>query len=1353
MKKKYSKGCSRYLSCFLFVSFLCLALSENALAQFATRHYIAPAPWQFTSDANQLVLTTEPTGAGGISQATVSVRKSDGTLITTLSVSSTEPTLYRFDNLPLTAEMMRNLPNTKYTDRGLIIESTRPVSVNLRNIMSDQVPGEMENYEDNYIKGNSSFLSFGSEAPGSAFRLGYYRENWEGLNHQFGTIEQNKPVFSVMALYNNTQVALDGAALVTLNAGEGYLFFADMGALLTADKSVVANAGAWRDAPGGCGDGVVSPVAPNRVLGTDYIVVRGKGDATTSETIRSEQTTVIASEPGTSVTVVNYDEDGSQIGTATTMLANAGDHYTFFHGDGESPYSSSIISATNPVIVYTGTAQGCEVDMSTVTPIGGCAGSNYLQTSKYIGYHSVDLPYFSYILIQSPTDIVYLNDVDIESHGIGSRIAIGGTGNYLYRFENDQVGAPQTLTLRSDSRMTVSMVQQGGGFSMSSFISSFNESMSPPQVDDAGDCVATLIAPDEGLEPYQWYFNGVAIPGANARTYLATETGDYSVSGTRECGVTQISEDIYVDVCAHADLAITKTSELSEVREGVEFDFEITVINNGPETATNVDVIDSLPSGLDFVSATGGGTYTAADHVVRWTIPTMDNGSSATFTVRVLASDVGSFSNIAEAVSPDVTDPNIDNNIDSVIFAIYTVDIEAIDNVSAILINGRTGMENVLNVLDNDTVRNVVADIANVTLARLDDPTGSPLVLSEDGSVSVLPNTPSGTYTLQYRICDRETLDENGEGVYCDDAMVTIHVFIPPIGEDDTAQTVKEQPVDIPVLDNDEEGDSPLNPSSVEIVTPPQNGTAEPQPDGTIRYTPDPDFIGEDTFTYIVRNGGGYPTEETTVTVTVVEPPTANDDEETTKQSVPVVIDVLENDEPGHSPIDPSTVSLIDPITGDPVKEVAIPNEGTYIVNDDGTVTFTPDPLFTGESTVDYIVEDEDGVPSNPATIRVVVEPTQPEAVDDEVETIKGQPIDVPVLDNDVPDNSPLDPESIEIVAAPQNGTAVPQPDGTIRYTPDPDFVGEDTFTYQVKDENGNVTNEATVTVTVVPPPTANDDRATTKQPVPVTINVLENDEPGHSALDPTTVSLIDPVTGDQVKEVTIPGEGVYEVNVDGTVTFTPEPLFLGESTVDYIVEDLDGATSNPATITVVVAPTQPEAINDEAETGLNQPVDVPVLNNDIPDDSPLDLGSIEIVDAPRNGIAVPQPDGTIRYMPNPGFFGEDTFTYRVRDENGNFTNEATVTITVIEDPLHIPNVFTPNGDGYNDYFVIRGMERYDRVDLLIVNRWGNEVYKNADYKNNWDGNGLNEGTYFYKIYLYSGQNRSEYKGYVLIKR
>ena len=178
-----------------------------------------------------------------------------------------------------------------------------------------------------------------------------------------------------------------------------------------------------------------------------------------------------------------------------------------------------------------------------------------------------------------------------------------------------------------------------------------------------------------------------------------------------------------------------------------------------------------------------------------------------------------------------------------------------------------------------------------------------------------------------------------------------------------------------------------------------------------------------------------------------------------------------------------------------------------------------------------------------------------------------------------------------------------------------------------------------------------------------------------------------------------------------------------------------------------------PQAVDDETETMSGSPVDINVLANDQATTWPIDVTSVEIVNAPQNGTVTVNTDGTVTYVSDKGYIGTDRFTYNVRDEKGNVSNVANVNIRVIPNPLFIPNVFTPNGDGKNDQFEIVGIEGYDRVELYVFNRWGNEVYNSPNYNNNWDGQNLNEGTYYYLIKLIKDNNVETQKGWVLIKR
>lgn len=102
-----------------------------------------------------------------------------------------------------------------------------------------------------------------------------------------------------------------------------------------------------------------------------------------------------------------------------------------------------------------------------------------------------------------------------------------------------------------------------------------------------------------------------------------------------------------------------------------------------------------------------------------------------------------------------------------------------------------------------------------------------------------------------------------------------------------------------------------------------------------------------------------------------------------------------------------------------------------------------------------------------------------------------------------------------------------------------------------------------------------------------------------------------------------------------------------------------------------------------------------------------------------------------------------------------NLANNTSTDTKKIIGNIKTPNVITPNGDGKNDVFKIDGIELYRENTLSIFNRWGNEVFRSAGgYKNNWDGNGLSEGTYYYVLKLVSKEGvDSSVTGWITLLR
>jgi CshA-type fibril repeat protein len=525
--------------------------------------------------------------------------------------------------------------------------------------------------------------------------------------------------------------------------------------------------------------------------------------------------------------------------------------------------------------------------------------------------------------------------------------------------------------------------------------------------------------------------------------------------------------------------------------------------------------------------------------------------------------------------------------------------------------------------IDGDTLTVDSATAANGSVA-----------INPDGTVTYTPNSNfNGVDTITYTITDG-----NG-GSSSATATITVNaVNDNPNTTDDSATVAEDSSVTIDVLSNDTdvEGD----PITVTAATA-TNGSVTINPDGTLNYTPNPDFNGVDTISYTVDDGNGG-TTTATVTVTVSaenDAPVANNDAGTTDEDTPITLDVLAND----TDIDGDDLTV----------DSATASNGNVSINPDGSITYTPNANFNGIDTITYTITDGNGGTST-ATVSVTVNAVNdaPVVNDDTITTDEDTPVTVDVLANDT------DPEGDSLsvdTATATNGTVTINPDGTITYTPNADFNGTDTITYTVTDGNGGTTTAtATITVGAVnDAPVVNDDTITTDEDTPVTVDVLANDT------DPEGDSLsVDTATATN---------GTVTINPDGTITYTPNADFNGTDTITYTVTDGNGGTTTAtATVTVGAVNDDPVVNDDTFTTDEDTPVTVDVLANDT--DPEGDSLSVDTATA-TNGTVTINPDGTITYTPNADFNGTDTITYTVTDGNGGTTTStATVTVGAVND-------------------------------------------------------------------------------------
>ncbi|PNY82379.1 Ig-like domain-containing protein [Deinococcus koreensis] len=559
--------------------------------------------------------------------------------------------------------------------------------------------------------------------------------------------------------------------------------------------------------------------------------------------------------------------------------------------------------------------------------------------------------------------------------------------------------------------------------------------------------------------------------------------------------------------------------------------------------------------------------------------------------------------------------------------------------------------------------------------------------LQPDGTVKFTPAPGfTGTATTPYTI-------QNSLGQPSNPAILTVTVLPLPSALDDSATTPQNTPVTLPATGNDAPNSGativpgsidldPATPGQQTAVTVPGQGTFEAQPDGSVKFTPEPGFTGVAEVPYTVRDTTGGTTNPARISVTVVGPPVAKDDSASTPLNTPVTLNPPANDT--GTDLDPKTIDL-DPGTPGQQTSVTIPGKGTFELQPDGTVKFTPVGGFAGTVTAPYTISDALGQTSNPATLSVTII-APPVAKDDAASGVFDQPVKLTPPANDTASpGATLLPGSIDLdPATPGQQTAVTVPGkgtfrldpatGDVTFTPLPGFSGPVSVPYTIGDSLGQTSNPATLTVTTLPPPApvASPDSASTPIDTPVSLTPALNDS--GTGLDPRTIDL-DPGTPGQQTSVTVPGQGTFELQPDGTVKFTPAPGFTGTSTVPYTIEDALGQTSNPATLQVTVSPL-PFAANDSAQTPLNTPVTVSPLANDLGRPGvPLDPKTIDLdpstpgqqtsVTVPGKGTFELQPGGTVRFTPEPDFTGTVTLPYTVKDAEGKATNVALIQITV----------------------------------------------------------------------------------------
>lgn len=620
--------------------------------------------------------------------------------------------------------------------------------------------------------------------------------------------------------------------------------------------------------------------------------------------------------------------------------------------------------------------------------------------------------------------------------------------------------------------------------------------------------------------------------------------------------------------------------------------------------------------------------------------PDADFTGIDTFTYQ--ASDLNSLSNIATATITVVPVGPGGNNAPVAVNDTFHVNQDSLLNVA------------LPGVLVNDTD----AD-GNLLIASLvTGPTHGTLLLLPTGQFTYTPDAGySGPDSFTYQASD----------LLSNSNIATVSIIVDPstggagnqapVAVNDTYNVTEDSLLNVAVggvLQNDTDADGNL--LTAVLVTPPQHGTLVLLPTGMFTYTPDANYTGPDSFTYQASDLLSL-SNVATVSITVTgtnDAPVAINDSYTTATStalnVPAATGVLAND------TDADNQALTAAI-------VANPANGAVTLNPDGSFTYTPTAGFTGTDTFTY--QASDGMTnSNTATVTITIAGVAndpPTAQDDTYNLNEDVMLTTTpangVLFNDSDTES--DPLTATLVSNPTHGTVLLNPNGTFTYTPDSNYSGTDSFTYQASDGTSN-SNVATVTLNIAAlndAPTGGDDAYDVDEGGTLTVSapgVLSNDTDAEG--DSLTAVLVTNVS-----------QGTLTLNANGSFTYTPAAGFNGADTFTYQAND-GSANSAPITVTLTVnaVNSAPVAVNDAYAVNEDATLTVAAVGGVLSNDTDADGDTLAagIVTLPTHGTLALNSDGSFTYTPDADFQGTDTFSYRATDGTAN-SNVGTVQITV----------------------------------------------------------------------------------------
>ncbi|WP_420646017.1 tandem-95 repeat protein [Vibrio parahaemolyticus] len=531
------------------------------------------------------------------------------------------------------------------------------------------------------------------------------------------------------------------------------------------------------------------------------------------------------------------------------------------------------------------------------------------------------------------------------------------------------------------------------------------------------------------------------------------------------------------------------------------------------------------------------------------------------------------------------------------------------------------------------------------------------LVSIENGIATISPTADwNGSETLTFT-----ATDPSGESI-----SQTVNFTVAPVADivADKATVVEDTPTIIKVLGNDTfEGDDKV--VSLDTNNGPANGTVSVNPDGSVTYTPNDNYHGADSFTYIVTSGGV--SESTTVSVDVTpvnDAPVAKDDIATTQEDTAVTIDVLPND----SDVDGDKLSI---------ESASVPKEQGTVEVVDGKLVFTPAENFNGDAEITYTVTD--GALTDQAKVTVTVNPVN----------------DAPTIKVDAVESITEDAVSIDTVVATLTvrDTDTPEDQLTVSLENNSNgyfvLVGNEVKLTQVGVDavNNDELNLKDLTISASVSdglnPTANDSDSLIVNRVndaPTVENAIA-DQVLSEDFDTYTIDLNEVFKdSDSSLEFSVSGNDNIQISiVNGVATITPTADWNGSETLTFTATDPSGESVSQ-TVDFTVAPVV-DIEADSADVVEDTPTIINVLGNDTFEGKDK-VVSLDAENGPKNGTVIVNNDGTVTYTPDDNYVGKDTFTYVVTSGGVSESTIVEVNVTPVNDaPVAKDDIATTQED------------------------------------------------------------------------